>query len=30
MDKFEYLIEIGKNNTGLDLEFKINDNLIIG
>ena len=30
LDKFEYLIEIGKNNTGLDLGFKINDNLIIG
>ena len=30
LDKFEYLIEIGKNNKGIDKKLKINQNLIIG
>ena len=30
LDKFEYLIEIGKNNKGISKELKTNENLIIG
>jgi len=30
LDKFEYLIEIGKNNKGLSNSYKIDKNLIIG
>ena len=30
LDKFEYLIEIGKNNKGLSSNYKIDQNLIIG
>ena len=30
LDKFEYLIELGKNNVGLDSYNKIEKNLIIG
>ena len=30
LDKFEYLIEIGKNNKGLSDNHKIDQNLIIG
>ena len=30
LDKFEYLIEIGKNNKGLSSSYKIDKNLIIG
>ena len=30
LDKFEYLIEIGKNNKGLLNSYKIDKNLIIG
>jgi cysteine desulfuration protein SufE len=30
LDKFEYLIELGKNNQGLSDSYKIDNNLIIG
>ena len=30
LDKFEYLIELGKDNKGLSDSHKINQNLIIG
>ena len=30
LNKFEYLIELGKNNQGLSNKYKINQNLIIG
>ena len=30
LDKFEYLIELGKNNQGLSNQYKIEQNLIIG
>tara|TARA_B100001245_G_C22539518_1_gene270643 strand:- start:110 stop:517 length:408 start_codon:yes stop_codon:yes gene_type:complete len=30
LDKFEYLIELGKNDQGLSNKYKINQNLIIG
>tara|TARA_B100000029_G_scaffold283744_1_gene277491 strand:+ start:116 stop:529 length:414 start_codon:yes stop_codon:yes gene_type:complete len=30
LDKFEYLIEIGKGNNGISNDLKINQNLIIG
>jgi len=30
LDKFEYLIEIGKNNRGVSDNFKVDKNLIIG
>jgi len=30
LDKFEYLIELGKNNKGLSDSYKIDNNLIIG
>ena len=30
LDKFEYLIEIGKENSGISNDFKVDKNLIIG
>ena len=30
LDKFEYLIEIGKNNKGISEKLKIDKNLIVG